>query len=207
MSMFNSLFFPSCDSSCRQNKPDQQIIGQQIRVNQRLAAGQAKPIAIRNPGYPIREATRSWIILGAAGVLALLVTGMLILQYALGRENSLRDEAGNLEAGRSPTGLLLSVLVFSLLIGVPVAAIWLAASSGYSLSFLAMWAMAYAIFFLVNLYDLIVLDYILVVHHRPRFITGLPDTPYYTTMKPHVLGFARGLIIGIVISLISASLA
>ncbi|HSG17698.1 MAG TPA: hypothetical protein VLE70_15425 [Anaerolineae bacterium] len=147
------------------------------------------------------------IILGTAGVLALLVTGMLLVQYALGIESSLRDEAGNLEAGRSLTGLLLSVLVFSLLIGVPVVAIWLAESAGYSFSFLGMWAMAYAIFFLVNLYDLVVLDYVLVVRHRPSFITGLPDTPYYTTMKPHVQGFARGLIIGLVISLISALLA
>ena len=147
------------------------------------------------------------IILGAAGVLALLVTSMLLVQYALGIENSLRDEDGNLEAGRSPTGLLLSVLVFSLLIGVPVVAIWLAESAGHSFSFLGMWAMAYAIFFLVNLYDLVVLDYILVVRHRPKFITGLPDTPYYTTMKPHVQGFARGLIIGVLLSLISALLA
>jgi hypothetical protein len=147
------------------------------------------------------------IILGAAAALALLVTGMLLVQYALGIENSLRDETGNLEAGRSLTGLLLAVLVFSLLIGVPVAAIWLAESAGHSFSFLGMWAMAYAIFVLVNLYDLIVLDYVLVVRHRPSFITGLPDTPYYTTMKPHVQGFARGLIIGVVISLISALLA
>lgn len=147
------------------------------------------------------------IILVAAGLLALLVTSMLLLQYVLGIENSLRDEAGNLEAGRSPTGLLLSMFVFSLLIGVPVVAIWLAESTGYSLSFLGMWAVAYAIFFLVNLYDLIVLDYILVVRHRPSFISGLPDTPYYTTMTPHVQGFARGLIIGVVISLISALLA
>ena len=147
------------------------------------------------------------IIFGAAGVLAILVTGMLLVQYALGIENSLRDEEGNLEAGRSPAGLLLSVLVFSLLIGVPVVAISLAESAGHSFSFFGMWAMAYAIFFLVNLYDLIVLDYILVVRHRPSFITGLPDTPYYTTMKPHVQGFARGLIIGVVLSLISALLA
>jgi hypothetical protein len=147
------------------------------------------------------------IILGAAGALALLTTGMLVVQYLLGIENSLRNEEGNLEAGRSPAGLLLSVLVFSLLIGVPVIAILLADSSGYSLPFLGMWAMAYAIFVLVNLYDLIVLDYILVVRHRPSFITGLPDTPYYTTMKPHVQGFARGLVIGIVLSLVSAILS
>jgi len=147
------------------------------------------------------------IILAAAGVLALFVTMLLLLQHVLGIENSVRDEAGNLEAGRSRTGLLLSLFVFSLLIGVPLAAIWLAESSGYSLSFLEMWAMAYAVFFLANLYDLVVLDYILVVRHRPGFISGLPDTPYYTTMKPHVQGFARGLVIGIVLSLISALLA
>lgn len=147
------------------------------------------------------------IILGASGVLALFITGILVVQYLIGFENSLRDEAGNLEAGRSRTGFLLSFLVFALLIGVPIAAIWLADGNGLALSFLEMWAMAYAIFFLANLYDLVVVDYILVVRHRPGFISGLPDTPYYTTMKPHVQGFVRGLVIGLVISLISAGIA
>ena len=62
-------------------------------------------------------------------------------------------------------------------------------------------------FALVNLYDLVVLDYTLVVRHRPAFIKGLPDTAYYTTMKPHLQGFARGLLVGVVTSLISALLA
>lgn len=145
--------------------------------------------------------------MGAVGALATFITGMLFVQYALGSENSLRDEDGNLEPGRNPAGLLMSVLVFSLLIGVPVAATWLAESAGYSLSFLEMWGMAYAIFFLVNLYDLVVLDYTLIVRHLPSLITGLLDTPYYTTKRLHVQGFMRGLIIGVAISLISALLA
>lgn len=132
---------------------------------------------------------------------------MLLVQHALGSDNSVRDEAGNLGAGRSPAGLLISVLVFALLIGVPAVAIGLADRAGVSLSFLEMWAGAYAIFFLANLYDLVVVDYVLVVRHRPGFITGLPDTPYYTTMKPHVQGFARGLVIGLLISLVSAAIA
>ncbi len=149
-----------------------------------------------------------WLaILGASGVLALFITGILVVQYLIGFENSLRDEAGNLEAGRSRTGLLLSILVFALLIGVPAIAIGLAERAGVSLSFLEMWAGAYAIFFLANLYDLVIVDYVLVVRHRPGFISGLPDTPYYTTMKPHVQGFARGLVIGLLISLISAAIA
>jgi hypothetical protein len=118
-----------------------------------------------------------------------------------------RDEAGNLDARRSPSGLLLSLLVFTMLIGVPAAAIGIAETTVVQFSFGQMWGLAYAIFFLANLYDLVVLDYILVVKHRPSFITGLPDTPYYTTMKPHVQGFTRGLVIGAITSLVSALLA
>ena len=146
------------------------------------------------------------IILGTTSVLALVFTGMLVVQYKLGFDNSLRDEEGKLDAERSPVGLLVSVFVFTLIIGAPVVAIRLAEMKVTPLSFGQMWGLAYSIFVLANLYDLIVLDYILVVRHRPRFITGLPETPYYTTMKPHILGFARGLIIGIITSLISAAL-
>lgn len=151
--------------------------------------------------------TISLITLGATAVLVLLFTTLLLVQYKLGFENSVRDEAGNLDARRSPRGLLLSLFVFALLIGVPTAAIWIAETTVAPLTFGQMWGLAYAIFFLANLYDLVVLDYILVVKHRPSFITGLPDTPYYTTMKPHVQGFARALVIGAIISLVSVLLA
>lgn len=147
------------------------------------------------------------IILGATAVLVLLFTTLLLVQYKLGFDNSLRDEAGNLDSRRSPVGLLLSLLVFTMLIGVPIVAIGIAETTVAQFSFGQMWSLAYAIFFLANLYDLVVLDYILVVKHRPSFITGLPDTPYYTTMKPHVQGFARALVIGVITSLVSALLA
>jgi hypothetical protein len=151
--------------------------------------------------------TLLWILLGTTGVLALVFTGLLFVQHFLGFENSLRDEAGQLDASRSRIGQVMFVLVFSLIIGGPVIAIHLVEQRTGPLSFGGMWGLAYAIFFLANLYDLVVLDYFLVVRHRPSFIKGLPDTPYYTTMKPHVQGFARGSGIGAVTSLLSALLA
>ena len=59
------------------------------------------------------------IVVVSAAMMALIVTGLALLQHRLGFDNSLRDEAGHMDARRSPVGLLLSASVFSLLIGGP----------------------------------------------------------------------------------------
>ena len=60
---------------------------------------------------------------------------------------------------------------------------------------------AFGIYFFLMLFDLIVLDYLIVVKWHPKFL-NLPDTDYYTKFKPHLKGFGRGLAIGIIFSAI-----
>lgn len=59
---------------------------------------------------------------------------------------------------------------------------------------------------LVNLYDFVVLDYLVIVRWHPAFLE-LPDTDYYTTTRPHAEGFVRGMVIGLPATLASAGLA
>ena len=138
--------------------------------------------------------------------MAFVFTGLLAVQYLLGSSHSVRDEEGNFDLRRSPLGLLTVFIVFSLIIGIPVLAnAWLAARVGeqpFSIYFLV----SYGVFFFANLWDLIVFDYVLVVRFRPSFLT-LPDTPYYTTMQPHIRGWFRELIIGLVTSLVATSIS
>ncbi len=65
---------------------------------------------------------------------------------------------------------------------------------------------AYGIFFIINLYDFVVLDYLVIVRWHPAFLQ-LPETDYYRTTRPHAEGFARGCVIGVPTSLASAGLA
>ena len=61
----------------------------------------------------------------------------------------------------------------------------------------------YGIFMFIHLFDLFILDYLIVVKWHPSFLK-MPDTEYYTTFKPHVEGFFRGLPLGLVFSLIAS---
>lgn len=139
-------------------------------------------------------------------LMALVFTGLLAVQYLLGSSHSVRDEAGNFDLRRSPLGLLMVIIVFSLMIGIPVVAnAWLAARVGTQ-PFLTYFLVSYGVFFFVNLWDLVVLDYILIVRFRPSFLTLL-DTPYYTTIQPHIKGWFRGLVIGLLTSLVAAAIS
>jgi hypothetical protein len=147
-------------------------------------------------------------ILGYGLLSSLVFTGLLFVQYFLGSERSVRDEEGNFDRRRGgPLALVMLLLMLSLIMGIPViASSAVLTTMGEPLAFATYFAIGYGIFFFVNLWDLVIIDYILVVRFRPRAIK-VPDTAYYNTMKPHVQGWFRGLIIGLVTSLIAALIA
>ena len=60
----------------------------------------------------------------------------------------------------------------------------------------------FGIFFFIHLYDLLIIDYLLIVKWHPKFLK-LPDTEYYNSIKPHVKGFIRGIPIGLIGSVIA----
>ena len=62
-----------------------------------------------------------------------------------------------------------------------------------------LWINSFCTFMIVNTYDLIVLDWLIVVKWHPKW-ANMPNTPYFTTMKPHIQGFLRGIIIGLLFS-------
>jgi hypothetical protein len=68
-----------------------------------------------------------------------------------------------------------------------------------------LWINSFGVFFVIHLYDLIVLDYLIIVKWHPKFLK-LPNTSYYRTFRPHVIGFLKGIPLGIIASLISSLL-
>ena len=72
--------------------------------------------------------------------------------------------------------------------------------------FYALFLNSFGTFMFLHLYDLLILDYLIVVKWHPKFLK-LPNTEYYHSMKPHIQGFIRGIPIGIVAALISAFLS
>lgn len=60
----------------------------------------------------------------------------------------------------------------------------------------------FGIFFFVHLFDLLVIDYLIIVRWHPPWL-DLPETDYYRSFRPHLIGFIRGIPLGIVLSLIA----
>jgi hypothetical protein len=68
-----------------------------------------------------------------------------------------------------------------------------------------LWFYSFCVFMIIHIFDLIVLDYLIVIKWHPKFL-NLPDTDYYKTFKPHLIGFFKGIPLGVIASLISSLL-
>ncbi|MDI9637718.1 hypothetical protein QPK87_22705 [Kamptonema cortianum] len=151
----------------------------------------------------------NWIsVVIAYGLVAcVLFTGLIAVQFVVGGEQSLRDENGRVRKQEqwNASALVMLLMAVALFIGVPVVANSLVSQGGASSipNFWIYLITAYSIAFLVNLYDLVVIDYLVILRWRPAFL-HLPDTLYYTTLRPHVEGWKRGLLIVLILSFISA---
>jgi hypothetical protein len=65
-------------------------------------------------------------------------------------------------------------------------------------------ANTFALFFVVNLYDLIVLDLIIFRRSKKVVIKGTEDMEKeYKDPRHHIFGFAKGLFLGFIVSIMS----
>lgn len=137
------------------------------------------------------------------GLGGLLFTGLLFLMRAIGVTDAARDREGEFRR-MSWKSLVGFASVLLLMVGLP--ALGSATILEGAVSLWTAWGVAYGIFFVINLYDFVILDYLIIVRWHPAFLK-LPDTDYYKTTRPHAEGFARGTVIGIPATLVSAGLA
>ena len=144
-----------------------------------------------------------WQIVGWGAGGSLILTTVLVVLRASGVVDATRDREGRFKR-LTAKGLIGFLTMLLLIVGFPA---WgtLSVLDGDVSSFWAAWGVAYGIFFVINLYDLVVLDYLVIVLWHPAFLK-LPDTDYYRTLRPHAEGFVRGSVMGLVATLASAGL-
>ncbi|MGA7729984.1 MAG: hypothetical protein WCD37_01795, partial [Chloroflexia bacterium] len=67
---------------------------------------------------------------------------------------------------------------------------------------------AYAVWLVFNLFDLLVLDYLILIGLNPRFavLAGTEGMPSYRDIRHPFLGFLKGLVVGLIPSLLIALL-
>jgi hypothetical protein len=139
-------------------------------------------------------------LVGCAGFTCFL----LIMAYS-GIASEMRDEEGNFRKKRSLKSFFGAALFILFLFGLLyLGNVRLLNNTENTPGWVKLWLNGFGIFFIIHLFDLIVLDYLIVVKWHPRFLK-LPDTDYYTSFKPHVDGFVRGIPIGIVASFLCST--
>ena len=74
-------------------------------------------------------------------------------------------------------------------------------------TFLRVFANTFTVFLIINLYDLIILDIIIFCHSKKLMIKGTEDmAEEYKNPKHHIIGFIKGIGIGLIISLLSGGI-
>ncbi len=142
--------------------------------------------------------------IGALG--CVLFTGFLVFMSYSGIASAMRDEDGNFRKGVSLKSILGGIFFICFLLGL-----LFYANVKYTNSLTAtpglvnLWLNSVGVFFVLHLYDLVVLDYLIVVKWHPKFL-NLPNTSYYRTFRPHVIGFFKGIPLGVLASLIASLL-
>jgi len=124
---------------------------------------------------------------------SILFTGLLLIHHFFGPGPDIRDEKGKRKFPKEFRTFV--VIEFTLLIVMMLSLAAVSVSQFQNAvpeaSVIMQIAAGYLVLWIINLWDLIVIDWVLVVRFRPKQIE-LPDTVYFTTMKPHVLDWLGG---------------
>ena len=144
------------------------------------------------------------LFVGAVG--SVFFTIFLIFMATSGWAKSIRDEEGHFKKHWNWKAIAGMFLFVWFLLGILFWGNSRLLSVDGEISFVLLFLNGFGIFMFLHLYDLLVLDYLVVIKWHPKFLK-LPNTAYYNSMKPHLQGFVRGIPIGIVAALIAAALS
>ena len=141
-------------------------------------------------------------VLRCGGVGCLIFTAFIFFISYTGIAAEMRDEEGKFRKRKNFKTFFGATIFLTFLLGILYFGnLNLIKSTEESPGLLVLWINSFGIFFIIHLYDLIVLDYLIIVKWHPKFLK-LPDTNYYRTMEPHLHGFVRGIPLGLIASFI-----
>jgi vacuolar-type H+-ATPase subunit I/STV1 len=141
------------------------------------------------------------------GALACVVfTGFILFMAFSGIASAMRDEEGKFRKEKSIKSVLGIGMFLCFLLGLLLFAnIRYTNSLPTTPGLIDLWINSFGVFFVLHVYDLLVLDFLIVVTWHPTFL-NLPNTPYYRTFRPHLIGFFKGIPLGMIASLLASLL-
>src|SRR5258708_34694646 len=126
-------------------------------------------------------------------------------------QKEIRDKVPPLNRAEKPLATIFGGTVLAIFFGIlAFFSIQLRAASGGSVSFMTAFVNIYLLCLFFNVFDLLVLDYLMIVVWKPKFtiVPGFENTAYlYQNFTYHFKGFLKGLLITAAISLVIAFIA
>ncbi len=145
-------------------------------------------------------------ILEMGAIACVVFTGFILLMAYSGIASAMRDEEGKFKKEISFKSVLGIVMFLCFLLGLLfLANVRYTNSLPTTPRLIDLWINSFGVFFMLHVYDLLVLDFLIVVTWHPTFL-NLPNTPYYRTFRPHVIGFFKGIPLGMIASLLASLL-
>lgn len=132
----------------------------------------------------------SWLL----GLIAsLLFTGLLLVHHFFGPGPDVRDERGKKQIPREYRTFVIveMIAIITLLVGASSLGVIRLAELSPGAGVMPQIAAAYLVLWIVNLWDLVVIDWALLIRFRPRWLI-VPETDYYTLVRPHFMGWLAG---------------
>jgi hypothetical protein len=149
-------------------------------------------------------------------VLSLALTAVVSVGQVFSRDFMVHDYPPAIRARYGPkstrgrrTVAVVGVLLYAVIVGVlSVLMVWLRSSLGDGFGFVTAWISSITALFVFNLYDLIVLDWLVFVLWRPRLIVlpGTEGMSEYGDFGFHLRGFLTGLVFCLVGSVLTAGI-
>ncbi|NER13063.1 hypothetical protein GWK08_06410 [Leptobacterium flavescens] len=148
------------------------------------------------------QLTYNILTVGGIGCLIFMLW-ILFFSYS-GMAKAVRDREGNFTGKLNWKSVLAFSIFIAFLFGIMhFGNVRLINHLGQDPGLWTLWLNSFGIFFTVHLFDLIVLDYLIIVVWHPAFLK-LPDTDYYRKLRPHLIGFFKGIPLGIASSFLTA---
>lgn len=145
------------------------------------------------------------------GLSAIILGGMTLNPRLMAQDYppEIKTQISPLNAAEKKQQVVMALLfwVFALgLLGYSNAQ--LVARSGEN-AFVPLFINTYLVFEIANLFDLVVMDYLIIMILKPRFlfVPGVENLAQYNTFTYHFKGFLKGLMYGAVIGLVVAAVS
>ncbi|MEM7335009.1 MAG: hypothetical protein AAF490_23230 [Chloroflexota bacterium] len=138
-------------------------------------------------------------------ITSFVFTVIVLLSWRFTPEVWLNDlTEGEVESPRTPPSYIVFIAILATLFIGSTATVWRLAATGTA-TFLQRFIVAWLVLVMLNLVDLVVIDWFIYMKLEPKFMQIEGIAPL-NTLAPHIRGFGIGILTGIPIALIAAAI-